>query len=73
MSASEMARAPVKSAGKSKINATAIAAFITTLLTGFGLKVDEALQLMILKWVGLLAPVVIVVWRTWFNRTVTPK
>ena len=61
-----------KSAWFSKINWTAIGSAILTLITTNALGLDPVTQVKVLSATQLVQSVATVVFRTWFNNTVTP-
>lgn len=75
-----MVTVPVKSAAKSKINFGAVALLILGLLQMAGVHIDDTVKQNFGDAVGMIAqvfqsvilPVLIIIWRTWFNNTVTP-
>jgi len=69
----EMTTVPVKSAWRSKINGVAVASFLAAVISLFGLPISEQTQKDILAGLTLAVPPIIVIFRTFFNRTVTPK
>ena len=64
--------ADIKSAKKSKINATQVISLIVAIAAIFGYVIPEDWQLTALKATSVATPVVTMIWRTWFNKTVAP-
>ena len=69
----ETALVPVKSAWLSKINWAAIGSSVVSLATANVLGLDAATQAQVLVVVNLATNVLTFVFRTWFNRSVTPS
>ena len=64
--------AGVGSAWMSKINWAAAGAALLTLGTSLGLPISEEMKVQILTIIGVGAPLIIGVLRTWFTTTMTP-
>ena len=68
----ETAAVPVKSSWQSKINWTAIIGAVGTLITTNALGLEPATQVKVLAVWGLAQNVATVIFRTWFNNSVSP-
>lgn len=64
---------PVKTAWLSKINWTAIGSALASLATANVLGFDAETQAKVLVGVNLATNAATLIWRTWFNRSVTPE
>lgn len=62
----------IKSAWLSKINWTAAISALLTLLIALGLPISEETKVQIMTVTGTLAPVIIMIARTWFTSSITP-
>ena len=68
----ETAVVSVKAAWYSKINWVAVGSSVTSLITSNALGLEPQTQATVLLATNLLTNLVTVVFRTWFNNTVTP-
>jgi len=66
------ARVPVRSSRLSKINWTAIGGAVMTLVTTNALGLDDATQVKVLAGSTLAQSALTIVFRTWFNNSVSP-
>ena len=64
---------PVQSAYLSKVNWTQLIMLLLTVLTYFGVPIDDATKLQIVSGVVALGTVLTVVWKTFFTKSITPQ
>ncbi len=63
----------VKNSWWSKINIVSVVTFAITMLSVAGIVIPEDMQKTILEITGLASPLIVVILRTWFTRSVTPS
>lgn len=68
----DLVQVPVKPATQSKINWTQVVAIASTVLALVGFDLDASEQVAVVTAIQVVSNLVTMVFRTWFNKSVTP-